>query len=235
MRMGPKKDFRDTSTHEYVEFDDAWEDATGHAAQPAAEMTAGLVVGTMVATAIGWRAVETLREGDKVMTFDGGLQPITGIKQGMLWTAPSVCPEALWPLSVPEGALGNAQSMTLLPDQPVMVESDAAEDIYGDPFVLVSASILEGRLGIERVLPAEPVEAVALCFEKDEMVYVNGSALAFCPSQSAGTAMPLDEMAEESGDQPEYHLLSPIEAHAILGVPGSGASEDAPERSSHAA
>ena len=235
MRMGPKNEFRGASTHEYVELDDAWEDVTDHAAHPAADMTAGLVVGTMVATAVGWRTVETLREGDKVMTFDGGLQPITGIKQGMLWTAPSVCPEPLWPLSVPEGALGNAQSMTLLPDQPVMVESDAAEDIYGDPFVLVPASVLEGRLGIERVLPAAPVEVVALCFEKDEMVYVNGSALAFCPSHSAGTAMPLDEMTEEHGAQAEYHVLSPVEAFAILGEPGPGASEDAPERSNYAA
>ncbi|MGC9370215.1 MAG: Hint domain-containing protein [Paracoccaceae bacterium] len=233
--MGPKNGFRGASTHEYVALDEAWDDATDHGAHPAADMTAGLVVGTMVATQDGWRAVETLREGDKVMTFDGGLQPIAGIRHGMLWTAPMVCPEPLWPLSVPAGALGNVQSMTLLPDQPVMVESDTAEDIFGDPFVLVPASVLEGRLGIERVLPAEAVEVVALGFENDEMIYVNGSALAFCPSHIAGTVMPLDELDAERDEQMAYHVLSPMEAHAILGETGSGASEDAPERGSHAA
>lgn len=234
MRMGRRNEFRGASTHEYVDLDEAWEDAIDHGAHPAADMTAGLVMGSMVATENGWRTVETLREGDQVMTFDGGLQSVVAIKHGMLCSAP-ICPEPLWPLTVPKGALGNAQPMTLLPDQSVLVESDAAEDIYGDPFALVPASVLEGRFGIERALPAEPVEVVALSFENDEIAYVNGSALAFCPSHIAGTVLTLDELAEESGEAAEYHVLSPMEANVILGEAGPDASEDAPEPSNHAA
>ncbi|WP_212525442.1 Hint domain-containing protein [Actibacterium sp. MT2.3-13A] len=233
--MGRKNEIRGAGAHDQAELDEAWVDAIDHGAHPAADMTAGLVVGTMVATEGGWRAVETLREGDKVMTFDGGLQPVGAIKHGVLWAAPMLCPEPLWPLSVPKGALGNSQPMTLLPDQPMLVESDAAEDIYGDPFVLVPANVLDGRFGIGRLLPVDPVEVVALGFENDEIVYVNGSALAFCPSHIAGTVLTLDELASESEILSEYHVLTPMEARAVLGEARSGAPGDTPEPDSHAA
>lgn len=232
---GRTKEYGGSGTHAHPDLEEAWEDAIDHGAHPGADMTAGLVVGTLVGTEGGWRPVETLRAGDKVMTFDDGLQEIAGTRHGMLWTPPMVCPEPLWPLTVPRGALGNDHSMTFLPDQPVLVESDAAEDIYGDPFVLVPAAALEGRLGIQRVLPAEPVEVVALGFAKDQVIYVNGSALTFCPSHIPGTVLTLDALAEDSGMRSEYMVLSPLEARAVLGDLGSGTPEDRPDPPGHAA
>lgn len=232
---GRTKEYGGSGTHDHPDLEEAWEDAIDHGAHPAADMTAGLVVGTLVGTEGGWRPVETLRAGDKVMTFDDGLQEIAGTRHGMLWTPPMVCPEPLWPLTVPRGALGNDHSMTFLPDQPVLVESDAAEDIYGDPFVLVPAAALEGRLGIQRVLPAEPVEVVALGFAKDQIIYVNGSALTFCPAHMPGTVLTLDELTKERDTKSEHMVLSPLEARAVLGDQGSGAPEHTPDPPDHAA
>ena len=232
---GRKKEFGGARSHDFPDLEDAWENAMDHGAHPAAEMTVGLVLGTLVGTQGGWRPVETLREGDKVMTFDSGLQAICETKHGLLCSPPMACPEPLWPLSVPRGVLGNDHAMTLLPEQPMLLESDAAEDIYGDPFILVPGAALEGWLGIQRVLPADPVEVVALGFEKDQIIYVNGSALAFCPSHVPGTVLTLDALTGESDARSDYTVLSPFEARAVLGDPGSGAPEDVPDPPDHAA
>lgn len=144
---------------------------------------AGLAGGTIVATATGWRPAEAIAKGDLVLTFDRGMQAVTKVTRTVACVEDAQMPCKAWPLHVPEGALGNTVAMTLLPDQAVMLESDAAEVLYGDPFTLVDASDLEGFRGIERVCPDEPMEIVMLHFEQDEVVFVSDGALAFCPAK----------------------------------------------------
>ena len=48
---------------------------------------------------------------------------------------------------MPKGALGNAAPLTLLPGQQILVESDLAEDIFGDPFI-AEARHLAGQEGV---------------------------------------------------------------------------------------
>nr|WP_322866705.1 Hint domain-containing protein [Aquicoccus sp. G2-2]MEA1114010.1 Hint domain-containing protein [Aquicoccus sp. G2-2] len=142
----------------------------------------GIAGGTRVATSMGWRDVAALQEGDMVLTFDGGLQPVSAVIRRRLWDGRGQCPKAFWPLAVPAGALENAKSMMLLPNQGVMLESDVAEDIYGDPFALVPAAALDGLRGIERVLPNDPIDVVCLHFESDQVVFAEHGALLFCPA-----------------------------------------------------
>jgi hypothetical protein len=44
----------------------------------------GLVAGTKVATTAGWAKVETIAEGQQVLTFDGGLQTVVAITRHVL-------------------------------------------------------------------------------------------------------------------------------------------------------
>lgn len=185
----------------------------------------GLAAGTLLATPQGWRPVEDLRVGDKVLTFDGGLQPVARIHKGLLWRGQGACPPALWPLKVPEGSLGNTQELQLLPEQNVLIESDAAEDIYGDPFALVPATALEGALGIERHPQTGPLAVFSLGFESDEIVYLNGSTLAFCPSRMDGSPVPLDEIDDGSVLQ-EYCVLTDLEARAVVRELMAGAADE---------
>lgn len=157
-------------------------------------MAAGLAAGSLVSTPEGWRPVEGVVEGDHVMTFDGGMQRVKKVCRGVLWRADGPCPKPLWPLFAPVDALGNDRSLVLLPEQCVLVESDLAEALYADPFALMPATALDGVLGITRMPPQAAVDVVSLAFQRDEIVYVNGAALIFCPVEAAGNPVPLDRL-----------------------------------------
>jgi hypothetical protein len=172
----------------------------------------GLAAGTKVATSIGWRPVEMVIPGDRVLTFDHGLQVVTSIGRGLLWAPGEACPRHLWPLAVPVGALGNAQAMLLLPEQPVVVESDVGEELYGDPFTLVPAAALAGFRGIRRIRPDAEQPVVTLHFERDQVVFASAGALFFCPSTATATLADL-----LSGMPGDYTVLGREDARFLLG------------------
>lgn len=162
-------------------FDGGYEGQTQHEGQTGGAMS-GIVAGTRVATAMGWRDVAALQAGDMVLTFDGGLQPLVAVRRRPMWHGEGQVPQHFWPLHVPTGALDNAAAMLVLPRQGVMLESDLAEDVLGDPFALIPAAALEGARGIERVCPDARIEAVTLEFETDQVVFAERGALLFCPA-----------------------------------------------------
>ena len=143
---------------------------------------AGLVAGTTIATAMGWRPIDAIAEGDLVLTFDRGMQSVRAITRSRHWDSDHACPKALQPLSVPAGALGNQSDMTLLPEQCVMIESDSGDMLFGDPFSLLHAADLAGLRGIERIAPDLQIEVIQLHFDDDEVVFADAGALVFCPS-----------------------------------------------------
>lgn len=142
----------------------------------------GILAGTRVATAVGWQRIEDIREGDAVLTFDNGLRTVRAVKRQPLWEGSDHCPRQFQPYFVPAGALGNREDMMVLPRQGVLVESDAAEDALGDPFVLVQVNALVGTCGIERVDPGHPLEVITLHFDEDEIVFSSNGALCICPA-----------------------------------------------------
>lgn len=144
-------------------------------------VASGLVAGTRVATRMGWRPVEAIAVGDGVLTFDHGLQTVLEVRREAIWSGTTECPEHLWPLLVPANALGNLKETYLLPEQHVLVESDAAEDILGDPFAMLPAAALEGFRGIARKDPEDLIEVVTIQFRRDEVVFANIGALFFQP------------------------------------------------------
>jgi len=144
----------------------------------------GLVEGTMIVTARGYERIETIEPGARVVTFDSGLQTVRAVRREPIWFAEGECPRSMQPLYVPAGAIGNAQDMVLLPHQAVLVESDAAEAVLGDPFVLMMAKDLEGVRGIARVTPATPAYVVTLEFDNDEVIFAASGAMCICPSRT---------------------------------------------------
>lgn len=194
----------------------------------ATAVKSGLISGTKVATGMGWRPVEAIAAGDKVLTFDGGLQTITKVSRVGLWSGQDHCPRQFWPLEVPAGALGNREVMRVLPGQNIMVESDAAEDLYGDPFTLMPAEAIEGLYGVARTPPECDVEVVVLHFAADQVVFAENGALFFCP---AFADMVDAAFAEEA--RPFYSVLSMDEARFLavqikeeIGTACSNSSQD---------
>ncbi len=180
----------------------------------------GIVAGTKVATNVGWRPVEAIIAGDKVLTFDAGLQTVIEVRRQVLYASATLVPMDNWPLYVPAGALGNRADMQILPGQNVLIESDTAEAMYGDPFVLMPAAALEGYNGISRLAMSARVEVVSLHFAQDQIVHANIGALFLCP-RAYDLMHDLYAVAEPS----VYRVLSLSEADDVLaGMEVSGAA-----------
>lgn len=137
----------------------------------------GLFASTPVAIPGGWKLAVDLRPGDLVVTFDDGALPVRAIS-----SQPASMAGAGMSILLPRHALGNAQPLHLMPEQTVMIEADLAEELYGEPFVTVPASALEGWGGAVRApAPAEPT--FQILFDTAQLVYVAGDTLLGCPGQ----------------------------------------------------
>ena len=154
---------------------------TSAASDGAALKTRGHLAGNRIATAMGWRAVEALTAGDLVLTFDNSLQPLLDVRRETFWVNDMMAPAAYASVMVPAGALGNSQDLELLPDQGVLIETEAACDVHGDPFAVVPARSLVGYRGICRVSPRTRVDVITLVFEDEQVIYAEGGALVHCP------------------------------------------------------
>jgi hypothetical protein len=177
-----------------------------------ATLTHGLMAGTRVASNLGWRAIDALAVGDKVLTFDHGMQQIVRICRARMWRDAPGTAAALWPVVIPQGALGNREELVLLPDQGVMIESDAAHDLHGDPFMILTAHSLVGLRGIHRRQPVQRVELTAIYFDHDEVMYAEGGALVHCPADM----FTLDKFLEAV--PPTYTVLSGGQAEELVSL-----------------
>lgn len=168
----------------------------------------GIVAGTKIATENGWRPVEQLSPGDKVQTFDNGMQIISDIRAEMLWHEGTVSLNDPLPVVMPGGALGNTSAVMLLPHQGVLVESENACDAMGDPLAVVPARVLVGINGIDTAPPRGDLAVYSLTFACDEVVYADGGLLLHCPNE----AMP-EELLVESR---LYDVKNLVEARQML-------------------
>lgn len=170
----------------------------------------GFVTGTHVASNLGWRSVESLSVGDSVLTFDHGMQPIRSIQRDIVFRRGSLLPRSQRPVLLPEGALHNRREMWLMPDQGMMVESDTAGEVLGDPFVMVPARALIGFRGIRAAKPQDELTVVTLAFDADQAVYVEGGLIALC-------LRPRDILTEASvNSASDYKLLSMKVAQSLV-------------------
>lgn len=137
----------------------------------------GLLSGTPIATPQGWCCAGTLVAGDNVLTFEGGVQPLTHVPRLSL---SADVPPVYWPLLVPAFAFGNRAPLLVLPDQKLLIEADRAEVLYGEPFALVPAVALDGWRGVARHRLVDPVSVVQLGFDAPQIVYASRGLLMAC-------------------------------------------------------
>jgi len=185
--------------------------------------TAGLVAGTQVATDAGWRPVETLCTGDRLLSFDNGVQPIVDLQREHLGAVAADRPVAkLQAVKVPVAALGNDAPFWLMPDQGVLLESDKALEILGDPFALVPARALVGVNGIRLAAPGGGVSVTTLAFARDEAVYTAGGPLLYCPrprtvtGEAAGNDMSF--FSVQTLQSARYLVRALVEARGARGL-----------------
>jgi hypothetical protein len=147
----------------------------------------GLMAGAMVANENGWAAVETIRPGDMVLTFDHGMQCVLETRS-LQAQRPLRQGTKAFSMFVPKGAIGNRSDLQVMPMQEVIFESDTAETLYGDPFVLIPALMLDGYNGICKRPIEEGVCTTVLVFATEQIVHTNGGMLALAPRQITAQA-----------------------------------------------
>lgn len=128
-----------------------------------------LVAGTMVLTPEGEKPVEWLRVGDRVMTRDGGAQPIRWIG------ARDVAGNADFaPIRFAPGAIGNTRALHVSPQHRILMTGWRAELYCGTSEVLVAAGHLLNGRNVTRAHRAE-VSYFHLMFDSHQIIQSDGA------------------------------------------------------------
>lgn len=175
----------------------------------------GVYSETSLLTHHGPAPVEELRVGDMVQTFDHGLQPIKSIDTVNFSIFKSPPPPETWPLSIPVGLVKGADYRTLAPKQCLVIESDTAEELFGDPFVIVPGTALEVLPGIERIQPGRHRSLYRVQFEDPQLVLTDrGGVLLF----ETGSMLDhwQDLTREDDGSLLNYTVLSSDYASELI-------------------
>lgn len=133
--------------------------------------------GTLIATPQGERKVESLREGDRVITRDNGIQEIRWIGHRQLTGAELARARHLRPIRIRAGALGNGlpeRDMVLSPNHRVLVANDKTALYFDEREVLVSSKHLTGLEGVDEV-DVNMVTYIHFMFDQHEVVLSDGS------------------------------------------------------------
>lgn len=160
----------------------------------------GLLAGTMVETETGWRDAASLRIGERVQSWDGGLVRIAALERHPLAAGTRA-------LRLPGGMLGTCAGLLLLPGQHLLVETLDDPALTDALAVLVPASALAGWAGVTSVTLAA-TEAMRPVFAEEEAIWCQTGALLHCPG-----------LADDAGTLPGegfFPRLSPVAARAFL-------------------
>ena len=152
----------------------------------------GLLNGTLLATDTGWCPIERVQANDSVLTFDNGMQHVVQNRAVVLRKAQIPAAKA-FTMFVPAGALGNLRDLNILPMQEVVLESDIAEDMFGNAFVLAPCVLLDGYKGITKHPIMTDLSLHMLTFKAEQIVQAEGEVLML--AQSEGCFSPFAESA----------------------------------------
>lgn len=137
--------------------------------------------GTLIATPLGPRPVETLAEGDAVLTRDNGVQRL-------VWTGAREVEGTgrHAPVRLAAGALGNTRDLVVSPQHRMVVRGWRAELFAGHSEVLVAAVHLVNGTSITR----SPVDRVAY-----HHIMCGGHEVVFAEGAETETLDPVGELA----------------------------------------
>ena len=155
--------------------------------------------GTLIATPKGERLVQDLREGDKIITRDNGIQEIAWVGQKALSADEAAQAGNLTPIMIRAGALGHGlpeRDMIVSPNHRVLVANEQTALYFEEHEVLVAAKHLVGQPGIER-LNGQGATYIHFMFEQHEVVLSDGAwTESFQPGDYTLKGMGLAQRAE---------------------------------------
>jgi hypothetical protein len=167
---------------------------TGHAPETVGIVTfeAGLILcftpGTLIDTPLGPRPVETLAEGDLVLTRDLGPQPLIWTCGSDLGAAALAADPSLAPVRIPAHAFGPgapARDTLVSPQHRLLLTGPQAQLLFGEAELLAPAKAL--------FAPAEPAGGtryIHLLFDRHHIVTANGMPMeSFHPGDMAKSAL----------------------------------------------
>ncbi|MDX1780868.1 MAG: Hint domain-containing protein [Thalassovita sp.] len=133
--------------------------------------------GTLIATPQGARMVEDLKEGDKVITRDNGIQEIRWIGARRMNGIELAREPKLQPILIRKGALGNGlpqRDMMVSPNHRVLVTNEKVNLYFNETEVLAAAKHLVGLDGIHKV-NVVGTTYIHFMFDQHEVVLSDGA------------------------------------------------------------
>ncbi len=161
----------------FIEYLDAAGNVTHTASFSEIERVICFTPDTQIATPNGLRAVEDLREGDRVITRDNGIQTLRWTGRKALDTHALQSASHLRPILIRRGALGDdlpMQDMMVSPNHRMLIRSDMSQLMFGEREVLVAAKYLTGFDGVDQVA-AGGVSYLHLLFDQHEVILADGA------------------------------------------------------------
>ncbi|MCK0141534.1 Hint domain-containing protein [Aliiroseovarius sp. F20344] len=136
------------------------------------------VKGTRIATPEGHQLIETLHEGDKVLTANGEAHRVRWIGRREvsafeLLHAPKLCP-----VRIRAGALGNqlpVRDLLVSRQHRILIKSKVAERMFGTNEVLIPAVKLIECSGIDIDDRPRPIEYFHILLDRHEILLANGA------------------------------------------------------------
>ena len=136
------------------------------------------LTGTLIMTSRGARPVEDLQAGDKVLTADGGMQPILWAGERRLSGQEHSDPAKL-PVRIPAGALAPGvpeRDLYVSPNHRMVLEHPLAGLFFHAGQVLAPAKALVGTRGIGTAPVQFPVRYHHLLLASHQVIFANGAA-----------------------------------------------------------
>jgi hypothetical protein len=165
--------------------------------------------GTRLATPDGWRPIEDLGIGDRLMTQDHGLQAVR-------WMGRATCRAsgALVPVRIAAGALGYGlpcRDLLVSPQHRMLLRSRIAARMTGQREVLVPAKKLLGLPGVTLADDLATVTYLHLMFDQHEIIFAEGAPTESLPPGPQAIAALGPEV------EAELRMLFPdLEARGVL-------------------
>ena len=181
--------------------------------------------GTLIATPHGPRAVESLAQGDTVLTRDNGEHAVLWVGHSTYTASDVQARPAFRPVRLEAGALGNGvPTADLVVSQPhhVLLTGWKAELLFGQSEVLVAARHLIGRPGISLDEAPNGISYLHLMLDGHEIVTANGApAETFFPGPAAMHTLSPEARADlmqnlGSGQSRARQTLKAWEAAALV-------------------
>ncbi|MCE8522769.1 Hint domain-containing protein [Ruegeria pomeroyi] len=155
--------------------------------------------GTAIATNTGDRPVEELREGDRIITCDNGLQQISWVGRRRLSSKDLSQAPRLRPVLIRAGSLGNGlpeRDMTVSPQHRILINNDKTALYFGENDVFVAAKHLTALEGVDYYVGGS-VCYFHFMFERHEVILSNGSwTESFQPGKQVLESMGLSQRNE---------------------------------------